>query len=171
MHAEADAFVAACARHILPERGLDVGGRDVNGQCRRYFVGTSWRVLDIAPGDGVDIVADFTEWKTEERFDLVLCTEVFEHFQLWPLMVKGAAEVLIPGGHFVVTAASDPRTPHSAIDGGGLREGEFYRNICAGELWTWLELYGFEIVRFEVDRLLGHNGKERGDVRSMARRK
>lgn len=170
MHAEADAFVSSCARLILPERGLDAGGRDVNGQCRRHFQGCTWRVLDIAPGEGVDIVADFSTWYSDERFDLILCTEVLEHAPRWPWVCETAYNQLVTGGHFVVTAATDPRTPHSAVDGGPLQDGEYYDNVDPIELWEALERIGFEVLRFEVDRVLGHGGKERGDVRAMARK-
>lgn len=171
MHKEAERFVQDCGALVLPERGLDVGGRDVNGSCRRYFLGCSWRVLDIEDGEGVDIVADFATWETDERFDLVLCTEVLEHALYWPDLVRAAADVLVPGGHLVLTAATYPRSPHSAIDGGPLRDLEPYENVDAQELWQELVDLGLYVERFAVERIAPRGAKSGwGDVYVMARK-
>jgi hypothetical protein len=43
---------------------------------------------------------------------------------------------------FIVTTATTGRAPHSAVDGGVLRAGEFYRNVSPEELNTWLGPFG-----------------------------
>jgi hypothetical protein len=40
--------------------------------------------------------------------------------------------------------AAPPRPPHSAIDGGGLRAGEFYRNIHERLLAHWVRSAGWQ---------------------------
>lgn len=168
MHKEADRFVAECANLILPERGLDVGGRNVNGSCRSHFLGCSWTGVDIMPGPGVDIVDNFATWLPISRYDLVLCTEVFEHTPDWRAMIDKAFECLVPGGYFIVTAATDPRTPHSAIDGGALRGGEYYRNVNAWYFANEL-MQRFAIERFVINRLSPRGSVSGwGDVYAMA---
>ena len=45
--------------------------------------------------------------------------------------------------------AGHGRAPHSAVDGGPLRGGEFYRNVTADTLTGWLVDAGF--TSFDVD--------------------
>lgn len=171
MHKEADRFVAECANLILPERGLDVGGRDVNGSCRSHFQGCAWTGIDIMDGPGVDIVADFATWSPDKSYDLVLCTEVFEHTPYWREMIDKAYECLVSGGYFVVTAATDPRTPHSAIDGGAPRCDEFYANVDALKFVRAVEVVGYQVERFVINRTAPRGAKSGwGDVYAMARK-
>jgi hypothetical protein len=127
-----------------PLRALDIGGRDINGHCRGFFPATDWRVLDIAPGPGVDIVADAAEWVPDQSYDLVLCTEVFEHTAVWPGIVRTAFAALVSGGSFIVTCAGPGRFRHSAVDGGRrLFPGEHYANVSTDELAEALTAAGF----------------------------
>lgn len=135
MHAEArEAVRSAVAALRLTRRYaavLDFGGRDVNGHVRDLFhPDCRWTVIDSQPGEGVDIVADACEWQPHENvYDVAIATEVFEHEQRWPLMLHNMVAALRPGGALVVTAACDPREPHSGIDGWQVREGEWYGNV------------------------------------------
>lgn len=109
---------------------LDIGGRDVNGSPRRLFPdAVPYRVLDVAAGIGVDIVADAATWIPDRTYDVVLCTEVFEHTEAWRAILRTAWEALAPGGTLVATMAGPGRAEHSAVDGGPLRPGEHYGNI------------------------------------------
>ena len=58
-----------------------------------------------------------------------------------------------PGGVFIMTAAGEGRLPHSAIDGGPLRQGEFYHNVTASELEGWLS--GFAEARITTNPQAG----------------
>ena len=78
----------------------------------------------------VDIVADAANWAPDRRYDLVLCTEVFEHAPAWPAICRTAYAACAPGGRFVTTMAGPGRPAHSGIDGGWpLQPGEHYANI------------------------------------------
>lgn len=131
MHAAAYEWVR---RHASGMCVVDAGGRNVNGTIRDLFPSARYVAVDIRPGEGVDVVADFATWDTEERFDCVVCTEVAEHAPNWPAIIATAAQVLVPGGRLIFTAAGPGRAPHSAEDGGALRDGEHYENVDPGVL-------------------------------------
>lgn len=118
-----------------PWRALDLGGRDINGGIRDLLPAANWVGCDIKPGPGVDFVHDATQpWPdTFDRFDLVVCTEVLEHVQSWPALLRTAAQALEPGGPeaLFVTCASTGRPAHGAA-GAPLPElGEWYENVPA----------------------------------------
>jgi hypothetical protein len=72
---------------------LDIGGRDVNGSPRHLFSEqvTDYTVLDIRPGDGVDIVADAATWDPDgQAWDVIICAETFE-----VLVEAGWADVVV----------------------------------------------------------------------------
>jgi SAM-dependent methyltransferase len=121
---------------------LDLGGKpDAYGSLRSLF-DFSDRVqyvcVDMQPGDGVDAVGDAAIWRPTDaqRFDVVLCTEVFEHAPYWRLIMANMAANVLPGGLVVATCAVDPREPHSCRDGWGgpLQDGEFYENPPVGDM-------------------------------------
>ena len=144
MHAEAFAFVeATVAEHGPWSSVLEIGGRNVNGTIRDLFECDSYTALDIADGPGVDIVADAATWQPIRTYDCVVCCEVFEHTPAWPQILRTAAAALNPAGTLIITAASWPRAPHSAVDGGPLRGGEFYCNVDSNDLADQLGAAGF----------------------------
>lgn len=129
MHAEAFWYVHQAVAGRAFGSVLDIGGRNVNGTVRDLIRCDHYTTLDIAPGDGVDIVADAADWTPTGTFDAVVCCEVFEHTARWPEILATIATALPIGGLAIVTCAAPPRAPHSAIDGGPLREGEYYGNV------------------------------------------
>lgn len=137
MHAEVRGWVAsrlpAGAHHVV-----EFGSRNINGGVRDLLETISYVGLDLEPGDGVDLVVDAARWAPGRLYDLALCLEVLEH-ALEPVeLVEAAARALRPGGMLLLTCATDPREPHSAVDGGVLRPGERYENVDPLELVRWL---------------------------------
>jgi len=162
MHIEAAAFVAITAGRLGPfDSVLELGGRNVNGSVRPYFAGARYTSVDICPGPDVDIVADATTYRPEERFGAVVCCEVFEHAEEPDGFVATAWRSLRPGGVLILTAACPPRPAHSAIDGGPLRAGEFYRNVAPDMMARWL--VGWKDTEIET-----HD--DRGDIYATARK-
>jgi hypothetical protein len=163
VHAEAYAWVAAHATTAAVDV-LDIGGRDINGTPRNLFFGaTRYRCLDILDGPGVDIVADAATWRPDRAYGVVVCCEVFEHTDAWPLICATAYDALAPGGLLIATMAGPGRAPHSAYDGGPLREDEHYANVSAAELGDTLAACGF------VDVVTDYQPGP-GDTRATARR-
>lgn len=151
-----DAALLFLHEHLPAERSelsvLEFGSRNINGSIRDVigkcdrFVG-----VDIERGPGVDIVADASNVIVDgPRFDVVACAEVFEHATdaTCKLMTSNAFTHLRVGGLFLATMAGPSRAPHSAVDGGPLRVGEFYRNVTSKLLERWLTAAGFT---YELD--------------------
>lgn len=162
MHPAAYQWVAEHATRE-PVTVLDIGGRDINGSPRRLFpAATTYLVVDMLPGPGVDVVADATSWRADRAFDVVVCTEVFEHAAVWRQLCQAAYEQLAPGGLFITTMAGPGRAVHSALDGGpALCPGEHYANVNPDDLKGALADCGFTGI--DVDQL-------GPDVRAVARR-
>ena len=145
------AWVAAHAT-AEPVAVLDLGGRNVNGSPRPLFPNaTAYRCLDIAPGAGVDIVADAGTWTPDGLYDVVISTECFEHTENWRDIIRTAFVALNPGGVFICTAAGPGRPLHSGITGEFFVQlpGETYGNIRPDHLDAALCAAGFTDVTVE----------------------
>ena len=131
---------------------LDIGGRNINGSTRDLFPNATYTALDIRPGDGVDVVANAAEWDPDARqWDVVVCTEVFEHTEEWPQICATAFKALRPGGRFIATMAGPGRPEHSAVDGGPyLHPGEHYGNVDPAALGFVLGRAGFQEVTVDT---------------------
>lgn len=132
---------------------LDVGGRDINGSARVLFPDAAKYVaIDLVDGPGADVVADICDWADRRRFDVVLCLEVLEHTPAWADVLAACWKRVLKGGRLIVTCATTGREPHSAIDGGPLREGEHYANLTAEDVLSALPDVVFDV---EVDPVRG----------------
>jgi hypothetical protein len=143
---------------IEPFRCLDVGGADVNGSARR-IVDTltrrvnNWTGLDIAPGPGVDIVADARKPVLGDAvgaYDLVMCTEVFEHVQDWSSIVISIFDWLTDGGVALMTCASTGRRPHGARGAMDPEPGEWYKNVPELHVLDAMAIAGFNTGYYET---------------------
>lgn len=150
MHEQALAWVAEHAS-TEPITVLDIGGRNINGTVRGLYPNADFTALDVAAGEGVDIVADAATWTPDREYDVVVSTECFEHCRDWPQIIHTAYKALKPGGRFVATMAGPGRPEHSGVDGGSnLYPGEWYQNVGPGELLDALKAAGF--IDITVDR-------------------
>lgn len=157
MHAAAFAYVRDHA-NLTASRVVECGGRDINGTVRGLFTDAAYTSVDLASGPGVDVVGDFLDFQPDSPPDVVVCLEVLEHVKKWSALIEHAADILAPGGQLVVTAAGPCRPPHSAVDGGEVRDGEWYQNIKPASLRTALS------KRFEAVEVEEHGD----DVRAVA---
>lgn len=159
MHGEVWTFVARAARDITARRlrVVEIGSRDVNGSVRPIFAGHEYTGVDRASGPGVDVVGDGATFGEAGAYDLGLCCETLEHAANAADIVANLCRIVRPGGLLIVTCATDPRAPHSGVDGGPLRDGEHYANVPPACLLHWLD--GCVYLNLEV---------ERGDLRAIA---
>ncbi len=153
MHPAALAYVAAHVPRTATSV-LEFGSRNINGSPRTVVPpGCRYVGVDIVKGFDVDIVADAATVMLPEMFDVVVCAEGFEHADdaTCAAICRNALDHLVPGGRFLVTMAGLGRGPHSAVDGGPVRAGEFYRNVNATLLEDWLTSAGFGTI--EINEL------------------
>jgi hypothetical protein len=143
---------------------LEYGGRYINGSIRPLFDSPEYTSIDIVPGDGVDVVADAATYTPTKVPDTIVCCEVLEHTDAWADIVKQAGSTLDPeNGILILTCATHGRQPHSAVDGGALRGGEYYGNVDPMECTAVLDMAGFQY--YEV------NAIENGDLQVIAWKK
>lgn len=149
MHPEAHAYVSRFATNKKLNI-LDIGGRDINGNCRDLFPNAMFTVIDKYAAPDVHIVTDFNEYPPTRQWDMILCTEVLEHCQQWVDLLDNAYFCCEPDGRIVITAATYGRAGHSGIDGGQLRHWEWYENIGPAHLTVSLQSIGWREVTTEV---------------------
>ncbi len=82
---------------------LEVGSKDYGSTVsfRDFYVGNEYVGLDMAPGQGVDVVADLTrtiEPLKEAHFGLAICCSVLEHVEKPWLFAANLTRLLRPGG-------------------------------------------------------------------------
>lgn len=158
MHVQAHDFVARHARTVRPASVLEIGSYDVNGSVRPLFPSAiAYHGIDVVDGPGVDEVADAADWRAARTFDVVVTTEVLEHAPRWRDILRNAWDALAPGGMLLVTCATDPRPPHSAVDGWALRDGEWYENVSPAPLRELV--HGWSAASWELEVAL-----DRGDL-------
>lgn len=141
MHQEAWNWLAKQIQPILQysRYALDFGGADVNGTPRSLFSDrTEYVVLDTRAGINVEIVADATNWLPprdyRSKFDVGLCTEVFEHVEHWRGILYNMWVTTKSVGTCLITCAIDPRTPHSILGVEPPPDNEWYRNVSLNEI-------------------------------------
>jgi len=154
MHTAAWNFVRSVAGDRPPGLVVELGARNVNGSVRPLFVGDDYLGVDLLPGAGVDVVTDAADYVPPTPPACVVCCEVLEHTPAAGEICDHAYTMLQPGGALILTAAGTGREPHSAIDGGPLYAGEFYRNVTREDIRHWLRR--FEQVSI-VENLEAHD--------------
>lgn len=110
---------------------VEFGSRDANGGVRDLFPhAQSYLGIDIAPGPGVDLAMDASQWRPTRAYACVVSTETFEHTMKWPQLLRLGAEALAPDGIMIITCASGKRRRHSAtVPESAPAPGEYYANV------------------------------------------
>jgi cyclopropane fatty-acyl-phospholipid synthase-like methyltransferase len=137
MHTEQTEFVKkALASLEIPKPGmsvLDVGSLDINGSNKGFFTDCKYTGIDIGPGNNVDIISRAHEYTTDEKFDIVISTECFEHDEFWQLSIQNIVNNLLKdGGFFIFTCATHGRAEHGttrSLPGCAPYIQEYYKNL------------------------------------------
>ena|SRR5688500_641661 len=151
MHQAAFDYVSECVRQLrfinFPlNKVVEFGGQDVNESnlgllVRDLVKDAQYLSVDIYPGRGVDVVCDAADWRTDEKYDLVICCETLEHTPRGKEIIESAHEALRPGGILLLTCATDPRAVHGAATDMPL-PGEYYQNVSPDDMKNWLLDWG-----------------------------
>ena len=122
---------------------LDIGSLDINGNNRFLFENYKYIGVDIGEGNNVDVVSKGHEFKSDEKFDIVISSECFEHDMFYAETIKNCIELTKPGGLFTFTCASTGRPEHGtrrtkpqdAPFLNGLDEwGDYYKNLTEEDI-------------------------------------
>lgn len=91
---------------------LDIGSLDINGNNRYLFEDYTYTGIDIGQGPNVDLVCRGHEFKSKDKFDVIISTECFEHDEFWDKTLQNAVKLLKPKGLFLFTCATTGRAEH-----------------------------------------------------------
>ncbi len=96
---------------------LEVGSRNINGSVRDCFDDVAlYHGIDMVDGPGVDEVCKITEYPRNDRFSVVVCTEMLEHDpQPWESLAR-MGELLEKDGLLILTTRG-PGFPYHEYPG------------------------------------------------------
>jgi glycosyltransferase involved in cell wall biosynthesis/SAM-dependent methyltransferase len=116
---------------------LDVGSLDNNGNNRFLFDNCEYIGIDVGEGSNVDFVSAGHEYDApDEYFDVIICTEVFEHDIQYDKTVANIIRMLKTGGIFVFTCAAPDRPEH-----GTRRTSPWHAKLLEAVSEEWSDYY------------------------------
>jgi predicted SAM-dependent methyltransferase len=152
-----------------PKRIIEFGSRDVNGNVRDLLPkGAEYIGVDSLPGPNVDVVADAAGYEPPWHPDLVLCLNTLEHAPLAPIIIGNAWRILAAGGSLLLSWPDTTWPPHSAIDGGPLRDGEHSHNVTPEELAALLQQFQ-SVTMYTAGQLIYALATKAADVVALRR--
>lgn len=129
---------------------LDIGSLDINGNNRFLFENSKYLGIDLTPGKNVDIVCRGHEFNSEEKFNVVISTECFEHDVYWKETMQNSIKLLKDGGLFLFTCAYYGRKEHMTKKSEPECDyGDYYFNLGPKELCDAINL-GRTFCNFEA---------------------
>lgn len=99
--------------YFVNKKVLGVGTFNVCGSEDVFFNDCDYSGLDLAPGEGVDIVCPAQEYGAPDyTYDVVISCECFEHNPFYKETILNMYRMLKPGGLFLFTCATTGRPVH-----------------------------------------------------------
>jgi hypothetical protein len=129
-----DSVLRFVRENLKPEevegkRVLEIGSRNINGSVREIIMPmkpAEYRGIDLQPGPGVDVVADWTDFGDLlsyfeslylHKWDLVISTEMLEHARRWEIAVQRMKSAMkFSDGRLLVTTRSPGFPLHDEPD-------------------------------------------------------
>ena len=116
---------------------LDVGSLDNNGNNRFLFDDCDYIGIDVGEGPNVDFVYAGHEYNApNEYFDVIICTEVFEHDIQYHKTIANIIRMLKTGGIFLFTCAAPDRPEH-----GTRRTSPWHAKLLSAVSDEWADYY------------------------------
>ncbi|MCC7005173.1 MAG: methyltransferase domain-containing protein [Ottowia sp.] len=125
-------------QHFFNSRVLEVGSWNKNGTIKKYFSGGEYLGVDIAAGNGVDLICPGQRVEyPSDYFDTVISCECFEHNPYWLETFINMIRMLRPGGLCLISCASIGRGEHgtkrcqkdASLTAANDELGNYYRNL------------------------------------------
>lgn len=98
---------------------VEIGSQDVNGSLRSIFPpGLNYTGVDFVEGEGVDVLLDdpYTLPFEDESADIVLCSSVYEHSEMFWLLHLEIMRILKPHGLFYLNVPSNGDVHRYPVD-------------------------------------------------------
>ena len=114
---------------------LEIGSYDVNGSIKQEFDFTKRYIgIDLINGPNVDVVLDGSQIdKMNQKFDMILSFECFEHAKNWKIIFKKIYNILNINSFVVLSMASTGRVEHGTSRSGQWQSpgtsDEYYKNL------------------------------------------
>ena len=122
-------------KYFTKRKVCEIGSLDLNGTIRYNFQNCEYIGVDLGEGKGVDVVSKGHEYdKDSEYFDVVHCTEVFEHDMYYKKTLQNMVRILKPKGLMFFTCATTGRLEHGTIKAGDIEESSPFL-VEYGEEW------------------------------------
>lgn len=118
---------------------LEVGSLNINGSVKSFFEQCHYTGIDVAEGEGVDLVCQGQDYSSEDSYDTVISCGCLEHNPFWKETLYNMYRLLVPGGCLILTCSGLGRPKHQSpltISIGW----DHYRNITARDLTTVFDI-------------------------------
>lgn len=125
---------------------VDIGAQNVNGSLKDVAPeGVSYLGVDFVAGNGVDVILDdpYVLPFASDSVDVVVCSSVFEHSEMFWLLFLEIIRILRPNGLFYLNVPSNGAFHRYPVDCW-----RFYPD-SGNALITWAERNGYDPVLLE----------------------
>lgn len=137
-----DTYVKGTALNLI----VDIGAQNINGSLKDVApAGVSYLGVDFVSGNGVDVVLDdpYVLPFESDSVDVIVCSSVFEHSEMFWLLFLEIIRVLRPNGLFYLNVPSNGAFHRYPVDCW-----RFYPD-SANALIVWAERNGYDPVVLE----------------------
>lgn len=139
--------------HKQDVRVLECGSMKVNGSIKdilEYSPADNYTGIDWRKGDYVDVVSLAHEYKSDEKYDVILSASMLEHDPYWNKSIRNMISLLKDDGILIMTWGSALNKEHyceTAPDGA-------FHALPAGKVFQLFEENGVHVQEFWYERNL-----------------